>query len=266
MKILVPLDGSDESQRILPYLSGLAPVWKAELTLLRVVDPLSFHSPSVDASEHWGVVAARQAEAYLADRLQELSGVATQALVQRGETCASICLVAQHCDMIAFAPHTQKGLERWIYGSVSEDVIRDSPCPVFLVRGETNVRFHHLLLPVDMTQASLEVCRRAQAFVPAGIRVTLLHCHGSLPQDEGWIRTFEAEVAGKQGWELVCRPGKAPSAIVDFISGSDCDLIAMATRARKGWDHFWRGSVTEQVARQAPCPVIVFPPASLNGL
>lgn len=265
MKILVPLDGSDESQKILSYLKGLAPVWKAELTLLRVVDPLSFHSPAVDASEHWGEAAAHQAESYLAERLHELPGVATRALVHRGETCPSICLVAQGSDLIAFAPHNQKGLERWIYGSVSEDVIRDAPCPVFLVRGETNVRFHHLLLPVDTTQASLEVCRRAQAFVPGDVRVTLLHCHGSQPLDAGWARAFEAEVGNKPGWELVCRAGKAPSAIVDWIHGSDCDLIAMATRGLKGWDHFWRGSVTEQVARQAPCPVIVFPPASLSS-
>ncbi|MBS2038935.1 universal stress protein [bacterium] len=264
MKILVPLDGSDTSQRILPYLKGLAPAWKAQLTLLRVVDPLSFHSPAVDESEHWGAAAAQQAEAYLKERVEELAGLAVQALVHRGGTCPSICQVAQQCDLIAFAPHNQAGLERWIYGSVSEEVIRDAPCPVFLLRGETNVRFHHLLLPVDASEASLEVCRRAQAFVPEDVRVTLLHCHGSQQMDDRWTRAFEAVIDGKQRWELICRPGKAPAAILEWFTHCDCDLIAMATRGRKGWDHFWRGSVTEQVARHAPCPTLVFPPASLD--
>ncbi|MFN8610654.1 MAG: universal stress protein [Vulcanimicrobiota bacterium] len=265
MRILVPLDGSEASEKHLAYLKDLAGIWKAELLLLRVVDPLSLHSPAVDESENWGEVAYQEAESYLEARRQSLQGVPVQILCMRGETCPVICQVAQQCSLIAFAPHGHKAFERWMYGSVSEEVIRDAPCPVLLVRGEMNVRFHHLLLPVEASQASLEVCRRALAFVPEGIRVTLLHCQGGgQALDESWCKTYEAEVDGRDGWELVCRPGKAPAAIVDWTGRCDCDLIAMATRGRKGWEHFWKGSVTEQVARQAPCPALIFPPASLE--
>ena len=39
-------------------------------------------------------------------------------------------------------------------------------------------------------------------------------------------------------------------------------LIVMATHGRTGLAHFWTGSVTEDVVRSAPCPVLVIGPAA----
>jgi len=41
----------------------------------------------------------------------------------------------EKCDLIAFAPRGHSGLTRWLYGSVSEGVIRQSPCPGLLEEG-----------------------------------------------------------------------------------------------------------------------------------
>ena len=261
--VLVPLDGSEESAGLLPYLKDLAAVWKAKLLLLRVVDPLSLASPAVDDLEHWGVAATRAAESFLLEKTRFLSGVKVETLCLRGAASQVICQVAERCHLIAFAPHGHSGLKRWVFGSVAEEVLRDSPCPVFLVRGQTNVPFRHLLLPVDASESSLEVCRRAEAFGPTDLNVTLLHCHGDQPLGDRWCKIFENLTGEKERWELVCRPGKAPRAIIDWLSESDCDLIAMASHGRKGLRRFFKGSVTEQVARVSPCPVLVFPTASL---
>jgi len=264
-KILVPLDGSPTSEKLLPYVKGLATLWKAELLLLRVVDPASSAAVAVSERDRKLNDATLEAERYLREKALDLGGgVRVETDCRRGPVSLQICQAARECDLIAFAPHGHTGATRWIFGSVAEEVIRDASCPVLLVRGETNVRFHHLLLPVDTSEASLEVCRGALAFVPADIRVTLLHCHGNQPLDERWCKTLEQLTEGKDRWQLICLPGKAPEAIKDWAQNSDCDLIAMATRGRRGWEHFWSGSVTEQVAREAPCPLLVFPPASLS--
>lgn len=263
-KIIVPLDGTPASEKFLPFVKSLAAGWDAELQLLRVVDPLSFTALAVGEHDQWIQAATAEAESYLSEKALALDGVRVDRLCRRGPVSQVICQAAEPSDLIAFAPHGHAGLTRWIFGSVAEQVVREAACPVLLVRGETNVHFHHLLLPVDTSQASLEVCRRAQAFVPAGIRVTLLHCHDDGYLDDDWCKTLEGLTEGKDRWQLVCLPGKAASTISDWAGRSDCDLIAMATRGRGGWEHFWHGSVTERVAREAPCPVLVFPPASLE--
>ena len=265
-KIVVPLDGNAESESLFPFVKGLAAAWKAEIQLLRVVDPVSYSALAAGEHDQWIAAATAEAESYLSDKARALAqeGMQVSCICRRGPVSQVICHAAAPGDLIAFAPRGHAGLTRWIFGSVAEQVIRDAACPVLLARGETNVRFHHLLLPMDTSEASLEVCRRAQDFVPAGIRVTLLHCHDDGYLDDGWCKTFEDLTEDKECWELVCLPGKAATTVSDWAERSDCDLIAMATRGRAGWEHFWRGSITERVARAAPCPVLVFPPGSLQ--
>jgi nucleotide-binding universal stress UspA family protein len=41
-------------------------------------------------------------------------------------------------------------------------------------------------------------------------------------------------------------------------------LIIMATHGRTGLAHFWTGSITEDVVRSAPCPVLVIGPSTNN--
>lgn len=254
VRILVPLDGKPESERFLPYLKEIAQAWQAELRLVRVVD-----SESVGSSR----AATLEAERYLLQVAGSLKQVRVATVCRKGPVSRVLCELAEPGDLIAFAPRGHGGLARWIFGSVAEQVIRDARCPVLLLRGEAHVRFRHLLLPVGRSEASLEVCRRVQDFVPEDVRVTLLHCHERY-LDYGWCETFEALVEGKPRWELACCAGQAADVICHWACSPGCDLIAMATRGRDGWDHFWHGSVTEEVARGAPCPVLVFPPACFH--
>ena len=53
---------------------------------------------------------------------------------------------------------------------------------------------------------------------------------------------------------------------MNYALDQNCDLIAMATHAGGGLKQRWAGSLTEQVARHAPCPVLVFPPAYLEKM
>ena len=46
-------------------------------------------------------------------------------------------------------------------------------------------------------------------------------------------------------------------AIVNYAKENDIDLIALGTHGRSGLNHVFLGSVAENVARQAPCPVLI---------
>ena len=267
MKILVPLNGSAHSETVLGYVGALAHHWQARLLLLWVLDPMAMAGDPTAAGLLGRETETRgYAEDYLRRVSERFPGLEVQTACKVGSASETICWQAaqENCDLIVFAPHGHKGLERWLFGSVAEEVARHSPCPVLLVRGETNVRIHHVLVPSDGSDESTRVCGRLSSFVPEPTRLTLLHCVEHKPLDQTMRTQLDACLHNHPTWQLRILEGKAPSEIVKWVFDSDCDLIAMATHGRGGLQHLWAGSVTEHVARQAPCPVLVFPPACLN--
>jgi nucleotide-binding universal stress UspA family protein len=77
----------------------------------------------------------------LQDRLQQVrppdTGVSVEHRLIEGNPVAEILGVAQEtkCDLIAMGTHGRSGLTRLLMGSVVEQVVRRSPCPVLTVRG-----------------------------------------------------------------------------------------------------------------------------------
>ncbi len=51
-------------------------------------------------------------------------------------------------------------------------------------------------------------------------------------------------------------PGVPPERIVAYVKGHDVDLVVMGTHGRRGLRRMMLGSVTEEVLRTAPCPVV----------
>jgi universal stress protein A len=57
--------------------------------------------------------------------------------------------------------------------------------------------------------------------------------------------------------ETVVRQGQPVQEIVQFAHEAESDLIVLSTHGRTGLKHVLMGSVTENVVRYAPCPVLV---------
>ena len=123
-RIMVPLDGSDLAQSALPHAVELARALEATLLLFYVRDPRS-----------GSVEAARRYLAFVRDE-QAASGVPIEILVGEGHVAAAIIGAAeqQQIDLIAMATHGRSGMQRVVYGSVAEQVLRSSSKPILLVR------------------------------------------------------------------------------------------------------------------------------------
>lgn len=82
--------------------------------------------------------------------------------------------------------------------------------------------------------------------------------HGMLQAAERSTQQAAAAIAGK---DLQVTPrvllGPADSLIVETAREHKVRFIVLGTHGRRGAAHLFAGSVAEQVARQAPCPVIV---------
>jgi nucleotide-binding universal stress UspA family protein len=142
--ILVPLDGSERAERILPYVEGLAHRFGAGLFLLQVIEPANLGLTTRDGSTMYllGLIEQRtnEARAYLEGKRQELRAkkleVRTQ--VAYGPVVGTIldCAEREQADLIAIASHGRSGLSRVFYGSVAAGVLNQAKQPLLLIRAQ----------------------------------------------------------------------------------------------------------------------------------
>lgn len=140
--LLVPLDGSERAEKILPHVEGLANCFGARVVLLQVVElaiPLV-----VDYGISGGVIpdlilhTKDEAKAYLEtwkERFVE-KGIPTSTFVERGPVVETIIKIAETegVDLIAMASHGRSGLSHVFYGSVAIGVLHRADRPLLLIR------------------------------------------------------------------------------------------------------------------------------------
>lgn len=136
-RILVPTDFSESARHALGYGMSFASEYGAELVLLHVVEAV----PAGYASELFPVPMAevfQQVSSYARGELARLTaeaaqkGIATRELVVQGKPSAEIVRVAREesVDMIVLGAHGKGVLDKALFGSTTERVVRKAPCPV----------------------------------------------------------------------------------------------------------------------------------------
>jgi nucleotide-binding universal stress UspA family protein len=113
---------------------------------------------------------------------------------------------------------------------------------------------------------------RLANFLAPGAHVSLVRASELAPVDfmglinpearSSYLKHLEKELQGPQHLDFRVVDGEAAESILAFAEQERSDLIAMATHGYGGLKHFLIGSVTEKVARHAPCCVLAFPPGT----
>jgi nucleotide-binding universal stress UspA family protein len=142
-RVLVPLDGSEESETVIPYVEELAYRLEAEVVLLRVLRP-GYISTGAEGYEYT-VFSEKQvtldtlhAKDYL-DRVGthlNQTGVITKTEVRVGNPAEQIIKLAAwvQSNMVAMSTYGRSGVGHWIFGSVAERVLYEGNTPLLLVR------------------------------------------------------------------------------------------------------------------------------------
>ena len=143
-RILVPIDGSDTSKLGLEESIRLAKSTGGRLRLIHVIDDLSLALAMDAYSGHAGdwlnVLRADGARI-----LQEAADIALKAGVMfdtklkeqfKGTVYELVLAEAQGwpADLIVLGTHGRRGLGRVVLGSSAENILRNSPIPVLLIR------------------------------------------------------------------------------------------------------------------------------------
>ena len=140
-RMLVPLDGSEGAEAILPFAEQVAGPLDAEVVLFRVLEPPS----PIELVSSAGVVTPdtftlRKIDAtrYLSEIECRLSkkGLRVRTRVTLGSPAEEILTAVRSvgADLIAMATQGRSGIGRALLGSVAESVLRASPVPVLLIR------------------------------------------------------------------------------------------------------------------------------------
>ncbi|SFR34874.1 universal stress protein [Halogeometricum limi] len=138
-RVLVPFDGSPLSQRALEHALT---TYDDDVLVFYVVDPLlavyEAETKGLAAAEAWSEEMAevtadvRAAAREIADAHD--AAVTTEVVTGRPAR-AILAYVADHAiDHVVMGSHGRSGISRLVLGSVAEQVMRQSPVPVTIVR------------------------------------------------------------------------------------------------------------------------------------
>jgi len=141
-RILVPLDGSEIAEQVLPQVRSLARAVGAEVMLFRV----AVEQPATMITGDWFFLPGdgqfadeeQKAQAYLEQVAVSLRGEGIQVSTATGVGPVASAIIdyaqANHIDLIAMCTHGRTGLARWAFGSVADKVLRAGGTPILLVR------------------------------------------------------------------------------------------------------------------------------------
>lgn len=136
--VLVPTDFTDAAQNALDHAKVMAKKLGANIVVLHVIQP-SYAEGFVDASQKKDLRASAQRDTIKKldsiTRPQSTAQVPITSMVRLGLTEFEILRTAQELgvQMIILGRQNRNPLNRWIFGSVTDDVIDAASCPVLVI-------------------------------------------------------------------------------------------------------------------------------------
>ncbi|HLY74586.1 MAG TPA: universal stress protein, partial [Planctomycetota bacterium] len=255
------LDGSKDSESVLPHLETLLESQDADVTLVHVISDLE-------------VSKIQGTRAYLTAAAKELQakGVVIDVHVLVGRPAPMIVRMAVQggYSLILMCSKGKKGLSRLVLGSVTEEVLRRSPLPVLVVHplgtSKRKLRLKRIVVALDGSHRSASILPYLAPLAKAtGSKLLFMTAVDPLAKNDMPVEVVsnnlfrEQKLMHRQGikTELAIRYGDPATEILAFSDVQDADLLAIATHGRTGVDRMVYGSVAESVLRSGELPMLV---------
>ena len=297
--IVVPLDGSEQAEQVIPYAEALRGRG-GTLLFFQVVNPtgaargifgdIEIAVEDVIQQER---EAARARLTEIADQWSDVLDKKPEVEAFAGDTVDAIkeIVAERNASMLAIASSGRGALSRWAFGSVADTLMRDSPAPILIIHPEHDapdlgrVQFTRILVPLDGSdtaeQALPEASRLAKA---AGLPVTLLQVinpsleysmvgQGVAPITPELYNEVEADFTAQANEALdrgAEKLGEVKGGITKTVLQGGTveslkhysepgDLIVMTSHGRTGFRRFLLGSVAQSIINERVAPVVLVP-------
>jgi len=289
--MLIPLDGSQTAEKVLPYARRLARSLIIPVELIAVTEIVTLTLGKAQYLDTLVDAAILRNQEYLQKIARTFTGVSVDYTVEGGAPDEAIIMKAalDKGTLITMATHGRSGVKRWLLGSVAEKVLRGSSNPLLLVRGdeeaktEGEVTLSQIIVALDGSELAEAVLPSVAELAKAiNLKVILLRSYTLPPIIGGYgayipdlnLNALKAESKKdavsyldskvqqlkSQGLDDVTpltSEGEAAETIIELARRSPNSLIAMCTHGRSGVMRWMLGSVTEKVVRHSGNPVLV---------
>ena len=266
--ILIPIDGSESAEETILYARSMCPKSETQIVLLHVTPAVNTVNASIDnvpnvkivydalTGDNWAV----EIETRMGDPVFEILKMA-------------ILLPAT---MILMSTHGRSGMERIRDGSITEQVLKQSPCPVFILHStrpepadnRTEQLFKRILVPLDGTEASSAILECVERFAKMhDAEVLLFHDEMETAEFDDKKAAIKAKLQDQSvdlantglKVSLDMTTYKRPiREILDRIDDMNIDLVSMATHGDAGEKRALDESVTAEIIRHSNCPLLVW--------
>jgi len=270
--IIHPTDFSDLSRSAFAHALRISLAAKCKLYIAHIADRKDAKEwqafPHVRQTlARWGLLDAGASTADIFDKL----GVEV-AKVEIGShdpvRGLSRFLAGHPSELMVLATRGRDGLPRWVEPSVAEAMARQAQTQTlfipehsagFVNQAGGELRLKRILVPVDHSPAPVPAIRAIQQFcrvLGAAPEIRILHIGANVPV----VATVSTPSHGAPiEVPIEVRGGNIVEGILQAAAEMQANLIGMATAGHRGLLDAIRGSTTERVLRQAPCPVLAIP-------
>lgn len=207
-------------------------------------------------------------------------GIEAKSVLCEGEPPEVLVSMAREkkADLIVLGTFGRRGINRLLMGSVTSQVIVDSPVDVLVVkkqRTESAGAYRSILVPFDGSEFGKKALARACSLSKAdGSEITVLYVIPRYEEMLGFFRTdsikrsmnqeaqkivdaaVEAASANGVSIRTEVQEGHSAEKIVETAAGLNKDLIVIGSYGWRGVNKAIMGSTTERVLIEAPCPVL----------
>jgi nucleotide-binding universal stress UspA family protein len=306
--ILVPLDGSTFSEAILPHAVALAHATESALILLQVLEPM--YEPIYGAL---GISEKQQEEQLARMRDGQLASIDDYLLniakplraeglevhtevIEGNDPTAYIVLRAEQDPqllLIAMATHGRSYVLRWLFGSITAEVVQLAPVPLLLLRPHENggpgstvtpktLLYQTVIVPLDGSSFAEQALEQALLLASA-VSATLLLVSILPPPNDfavqkdketvslmSTLRELEtqrrtrylehlAQPLSKQGVVVHTHvaTGHPAEEILHLSTQHQPALLVMTTHGRSGLQRLFVGSVALKVVQGVHGPVLL---------
>ena len=270
-RILVPTDGSPESDRAIPIAEEIAKANGALVLLVQVTQyPVlldgadGFASP--DAYEAL-LDAVRSSTRSNLERLSDqllAAGVRVAPFQIEGSSAAGSLLdfeTKQLPELVVMSSHGRTGLARFALGSVADRIVREGTVPVLVVQAPTErSRFASALIMLDGSGVAEQALPIVEALAGRPLQDVTLFRAVADPDDRTAAATYLRGVMTRlvlTGMSINTQVDLGDPTVLIERAAHHVDFIILCTHGRGGINRFRHGSVAERVVREATKPVLL---------
>ena len=268
-RVLVPLDGTPQAEVALTQVRPILRREGGEVTLLRASQlPFVPESGAAPRCAHTLIHASADYLGRLTETLRD-EGIPTRSVTVDGAAHRAILTEARNmkASMIAMTTRGRTGLARWLMGSVTEQVVRESPVPVWVTRSEETdgvskdpLELDRILVPLEPAERPDEALSPALEFARIfGARILVLRLLDGKPVEH--LSGLAASLTGfrRRGlrFETLVERGDPAAAIAAAARHRQAGLVTLHGPRARGVSGWLRAGLAERVLRAVRVPLLI---------